>query len=365
LPVRLFLTAGAAGLLTVGLWPGVQAQPSTIIDFLDKYERGDDSAVLSLANSDVEYLSREMVRRGEEWINAGGRDARARRRLLAATFGLELAGARFEEKWYEVRHLIEWGCNLLRKDPPREAERLWYVASISLADGARDQLLLIGARPDLPMASHVGHAHKRFPDDARFPFATRVNDESRVDEPKREETWESEASLKKRAPFELEARTKLSSRVLVRRYVDRLGEFRDDPMLGTEAHLRAGRLLYVLHEPAQALLHFTEVMRRTDDPVFVHLAHLFSARAFLQRGERDRAAAAFRQSLEVVPGAQAASMELAALLFAEGRPGAAYAVINASFAVEPQPRDPWRLYGYGTFRFWPAHIAALRREVHR
>ena len=30
----LFLTAGAAGLLTVVLWPGVRAQPSTIIDFL-------------------------------------------------------------------------------------------------------------------------------------------------------------------------------------------------------------------------------------------------------------------------------------------------------------------------------------------
>ena len=363
--MRPFLTSGAAGLLAVGLWPGVQAQPSTIIDLLDKYERGDDSAVSSLANSDVGYLSRELVRRGEDWINAGGRDSRARRRLLAATFGLELAGARFEEKWHEVRHLIEWGCDLLRKDPPREAERLWYVASVSLADGARDQLLLIGARPDLPMASHVGHAHKRFPDDARFPFAIAVSHESNLNEPKREETWESEASLKKRAPFDLDARFALTRRAAARRYIDRLREFQDNPALGAEAHLRTGRLLYVLHEPAQALVHFTEVMKRTDDPVFIHLAHLFSARSFVQRGERDLAAAAFRQSLVAVPGAQAASMELAALLFAEGRPGDGYAVMNASFAVQPQPRDPWRLYGYRTFRFWPAHISALRREIRR
>jgi tetratricopeptide (TPR) repeat protein len=342
-----------------------RAQSSTIIDLLNRYERGDEAALLSLGNSDVEYLGQELAKRGGEWATSAGRDVTPHRRLVAATFALEVAGARFEEEWLKVRHLVEWGCRLVGKDPPREVQRLWYLASVSLADGARDLLLLRGARPDPPLLNHLGHAHDRFPDELRFLFASAVSYESGVDEPKRDEVWESEASLKTLAPFELDARFKLSRRATVRRLIDRFGEFRGDRSLGAEAHLRTGRLLYVLHEPAEAMLHFDEVLRRTDDPFLVHLARLFSGRAFEQLGDRDRASRAYRQSLEAVPGAQSASMLLAALVSADGRPGEAYAVMKTSFDVAPQPRDPWRLYGYGSYRFWPQYIAALRREISR
>ena len=54
-------------------------------------------------------------------------------------------------------------------------------------------------------------------------------------------------------------------------------------------------------------------------------------------------------------------MHLAAILAADGRPTEAYAVMKSSFAL--QPRDPWRVYGYGSFRFWPQYMTALKREI--
>jgi hypothetical protein len=67
---------------------------------------------------------------------------------------------------------------------------------------------------------------------------------------------------------------------------------------------------------------FNEVLKNTDDPFLVHLAHLFSARAHEQLGDRNLAARAYRQ-----------------------------------------PRDPWRLYAHSSYRFWSQYMSALRREI--
>jgi tetratricopeptide (TPR) repeat protein len=339
--------------------PTAAQQPSIIIEILNRYERGD--SFVALETSDVDMLADELVAHGEKWANAAGRDGTPRRRLIAATFGLEVARARYRDEWLNVRHVIEWGCRLVRRGPPSEAERLWHLASVSLIEGARDTGLLIapGRRPGL--TNHLGHAHARFPADIRFPFSDAVAHESGVGERGRDEPWEPEAALKRRAPFESLAKLELLRRTNIRRYLERLRQVEADPTVGVEAQLRAGRLLYILHEPAQSITAFNEVLKRSDDPFFVHLAYLFSGRSYEQLGERDRASTAYRQALEAVPGAQAASMHLAAILAADGRPTEAYAVMKSSCAL--QPRDPWRVYGYGSFRFWPQHVAALRREI--
>jgi tetratricopeptide (TPR) repeat protein len=346
-------------------------QPSVLFDLLNRYQRGD----LRVAQeaSDIPFLANELVKHGEKWIDAAGPDAAPARRLAAATFGLELAGGTsFDEDWFRVRQVIEWGCRLLQKQPRQDAERLWYLASISLAEGAHDVrllgahdlLLLREDRPEPPNVSHLNHARDRFPDESRFAFASLVSQESTfVVEGDRDEPWESDSSLNRRAASELGAKIKLSARLAIRRLIDHLGEFRRDASLNAEADLRIGRLLFVLHEPAQAIAHFDEVFRKTNDPFLVHLAHLFAGRALEQLGDLDRARAAYGESLKVVPGAQAASMLLAARFSTDGRRTDAYAVMQSSFAVDPQPRDPWRLYGYGSYRFWPQYIAVLRERV--
>ena len=346
-------------------------QPSVVFDLLNRYQRGDLRGARE--TSDIPLIANELVKHGKKWIDAAGPDAAPARRLAAATFGLELAGGTsFDEDWFRVRQVIEWGCRLLQKQPRQDAERLWYLASMSLAEGADDARLL-GAhylvllredRPEPPDVSHLDHARDRFPDDARFAFASLVSQESSfAGEGDRDEPWESDASLDRRAESELGAKIKLSFRLAIRRLIDRLGEFRGDASLGAEADLRIGRLLFVLHEPARAISQFDEVLRKTHDPFLVHLAHLFAGRALEQLGDLDRARAAYEESLKVVPGAQGASMLLAARFSTDGRWTDAYAVMQSSFAVDPQPRDPWRLYGYGSYRFWPQYIAALRERV--
>ena len=342
-------------------------QPPVIVALLSRYERGDLRAVLEAASP--AQLASELVKHGEKWVDAASPDVTPRRRLTAATFGLELAGRTPQnEDWFRVRQVIEWGCRLLQKNSRREAERFWYLASVSLVEGAHDALLLPAYRGDQPNRNHLGHAMDRFPGDRRFVFADLVSQEFRTaGEADRDQAWESDASLKKRAVSDelsqLDARVKLSNRAAIRRLIEGFGEFRRDASLGAEANLRIGRLLFVLHEAAQAIPLFDEVLRTTKDPFLVHLAHLFAGRAFEQLGQRDDARRAYQYSLQVVPGAQAASMQLAAMLSADRRPTDAYAVMKSSFGVGPQLRDPWRLYGYGSYRFWPQYIAALRQLV--
>jgi tetratricopeptide (TPR) repeat protein len=348
-------------------------QPSVVFDFLNRYQKGD--LRVAQETSDIPFLANELVKHGEKWIDAAGPDAAPARRLAAATFGLELAdGTSFDEDWFRVRQVIEWGCRLLQKQPRQDAERLWYLASISLAEGAHDvrllgahYLWLLEDRPEQPDVSHLDHARDRFPDDSRFAFASLVSQESTffAVEGDRDEPWESDASLNRRAASELDAKIKLSARLAIRRLIDRFGEFRRDASLSAEADLRIGRLLFVLHEPARAISQFDEVLRKTHDPFLVHLAHLFAGRALEQLGDLDRARAAYEESLKVVPAAQAASMLLAARFSADGRRTDAQAVMQSSFSVDSRARDPWRLYGYGSYRFWPQYIAALRERVWR
>jgi hypothetical protein len=58
-------------------------------------------------------------------------------------------------------------------------------------------------------------------------------------------------------------------------------------------------------------------------------------------------------------------MALAGTLFLEEKPTEAYAILNAAFTTTPRPPDPWRLWGYGDYRFWPDLIAQLRADIRR
>jgi predicted Zn-dependent protease len=81
------------------------------------------------------------------------------------------------------------------------------------------------------------------------------------------------------------------------------------------------------------------------------------------QGRRHDAAAAYRQALGVQPFVQSGTMALAGTLFLDEKPSEAYALVNAAFAAKPRPPDPWRLWGYGDYRFWPDLIKELRREI--
>jgi hypothetical protein len=56
-------------------------------------------------------------------------------------------------------------------------------------------------------------------------------------------------------------------------------------------------------------------------------------------------------------------MALAAMLFLDEKPSEAYELLNGSFAARPRPPDPWRLFGYGDYRFLSALTGELRARV--
>ena len=66
-----------------------------------------------------------------------------------------------------------------------------------------------------------------------------------------------------------------------------------------------------------------------------------------------------------MPRVQSGTMALAARLFGDEQPGEAYELVNAAFAGQPRPPDPWRLFGYGDYRFWPGLIGQLRAAIKR
>jgi hypothetical protein len=74
---------------------------------------------------------------------------------------------------------------------------------------------------------------------------------------------------------------------------------------------------------------------------------------------------AYRGALAAVPGSQAASVALAALLFRSDRRSEASELITSMLARHPPVADPWRSYAHADDRFWSLLITRLRGEVRR
>jgi hypothetical protein len=74
--------------------------------------------------------------------------------------------------------------------------------------------------------------------------------------------------------------------------------------------------------------------------------------------------AAYRDALAVWPRAQSASLSLASLLFASGRPDEAYRLVADAYR-EPTVMDPFREYGFGQHRRVDSVMTQLRQELWR
>jgi len=334
-----------------------------VVELLDRYERGDhDGVVADLAKaSDIVVLARELQGRGEAWTTPPNAALTTieRRRLVVAVFMLELAAAHLETDWGALRYTVEWACELIRKGRTTPAERVWHLAVVALAGGARDEHML--AYLPLPFSTsdamlrqrftsfvHGDHAARRFPDEIRFRFAeTFANGLPGLAEPNRD------------TPTRLGREERDASEAAIRS----MKKFVNDPVVGPEAHLRIGHIYYCLANPTAANTHYAAALRGTRDPFVQYLVHFFTGRMHDASGRRQDAAAAYRQALAVQPFVQSGTMALAATLFLDGKQGEAYDLLNAAFAARPRPPDPWRLYGYGDYRFWPELIGQLRSQL--
>ena len=363
-----------AGVVAVLAVPMPSAQGLVATDLLDRYFRGEfDAVVASLEKvNDFDDILKELKQDGPAWIDASGPAARERRELAAATVALEAArlgqwtewkhrelyvrpdtGDAPPIKWYDENGkeyiaeslwweapplLIEWGCALFRRDnaSPDPLERLWQLAALAVAQRSEDFEFLYSegvTKLYNPKAEidHLVHARARFPNEPRLLLAEGTAMEWRL-QPRAIKVFE---------------------------------HLQDDPDVGAEARMRMGAIYLRQRNDDRAIAAFEQVKPRTRDPWVVYLAEYFKGQALERRKRQADAERAYRGAVAAVPGAQAASVALAALLFQSDRRTEASDVITTMLARRPRAVDPWRGYAHADDRFWPILIARLRAEIRR
>ena len=96
----------------------------------------------------------------EVWVRRDGDVPTPHRRRIAASLVLELIGAAGVEERPGFTSILAWASDLVTRDAPSEAERLWHHAAIGLAEGMRNWSVL-----------SLSRARERFPEDRRLAFA--------------------------------------------------------------------------------------------------------------------------------------------------------------------------------------------------
>lgn len=289
-----------------------------------------ESALTRAATGHLDVILDGFRQDAEAWIGADGPDWAPRRRLVVATVALEAANAGLDSQWVHSKELVQWACGLLGEHPAQPAERDWHLAAIAIIEGAGDTGLL---------SSHLQHVRSRFPDEPRLLLAEAFDDEFRY---LTEVMWYG-------AEHGAGRRTAMFDEALAH------------PDTAREAHLRLGFMLLQGSRFDEAVAHLRQV-DPPDDPGQMYLARLFEGWAHQRRDPPDLAVAerAFLEAIDAVPGAYAASLSLALLLYPTERRIEADEVMRAVATADPPVADPWRIYGYGDLRRWPLLIERLR-----
>ena len=331
-------------LLTCGVAQAGAQDPASVSLTLDAYAAGDfrrvEAQLEQIGDPATFFIT--FQRTAADWVAAAGVEARAARRLFAAAVALE-AAARHMGSPQLGHELIEWSGRILALDPPRDAERIWYLTAIALSQRALDQSLV---RPSPPAGEWdlAVQARARFPGEDRFRLATAIVTERlswRPTQYARFNTPNAYAGLKD----VIRAFEPLVSRVTIR----------------AEVHLRLGHTRLRMGDHAAALEHLSQVLPLTKEPFLLYLAHYFTGRAKQARGDRTGAVAAYAAALEIVPRAQSAALSLAALSFARDDRDRAFALVSDAVNETEPVDDPWRLYQAGDSRLLPGFLGLLRR----
>jgi hypothetical protein len=319
---------------------------------LQRYAAGEHAAVArELARvSDSVLLRKDLEKSVPAWVARSAPGQRRRQNLVAATFLLEVLYAGLETEWRQLRPLLELGCGLAREVGPADpAERLWQLASIALADGARDALLLLGGNL-VSLRGHLTHARARFPDEARFLLADPVAREFLLPgEPPRSG---DDGNLNSQI-----------ARGQKRELTNQFAKLATNPAVAAEAEMRSGYLWFQLGNNPEALARLKVSDERSTDSYVTYLARFLAGRVLQKEKQPALAEQAYRSALDAMAGIQSASQALAALLFVDGRADEAYAVVAQSFERRPLPADPWRLIGYGDFHRFPGLLDQLREAI--
>ena len=383
------------------------APPINVTALLDQYALGNVGAAAAFAERPgIDRSVRSFEDQARRWIEAD-RAHIGRRRLIAATFALEVAGRWVgggATSWAWGSRLITWGCIQLRANPvPESAERLWHLAAVAVISGADDWSMLTGRRgpkgqpPKVgrdpyqqePALGHIAHAQARFPSEPRFVMAAAISLDNQnsvvgsygrdanfrtsllpgeIDADYLERVKTGRVTLESGAP-----RTGSWSPRMTELFLTGLPEIRDlrskyleltrHESVAAEAHLRLAHIALRLADREDALRNLEDVIESTRDPQLAYMAYLLTGVIRDRQGRSAEAIAAYRAALDVVPRAQSATALLSARLFTEGQRDEAIEITRSFLSGGPAPVDPWRTYKLGDFRLYPLYIAQLRAEL--
>jgi tetratricopeptide (TPR) repeat protein len=341
-----------------------------LIDLIALYDQGrhDEAIRQAAAIEDLGPLRLRFVQEVPLWVRADLAHIE-RRRAAAAAFLLELTHARLESDWGRFIDLIEFVCTDLRlAQQSTPFERAWHQASIALASRARARLWLLGEYPllphqpprkrpppkvDNPSPRHLMHALERFPEDAPLRLAQIVAwTWGRDQEPIRNLRRDGDRVVVpfRSAPPQREAIISLTPLV-------------EDPVVGAEALIRIGHIHMSMGDYASARDAFERAQHQASTQPIRYLAFFSAGRALEGLARPDEAMKRYAAALEVIPGAESASVALASLQFIHDDRESAVSLVRRTFSGTSVVTDPGRLVGYGSFMHWPELRAALRAAL--
>ena len=306
-------------------------QPS-IPESFDRYLAGQYAAVVQqlTAGGDESEAFRRFRLEASRWI-ATDPAATSLRRRAAVALALEVAALEMLHAWAPCRELLDWGAAELRQEPSSRFEAAWVRAAAALGFRAQDMRWLVDQ-------GFLTRAKSRHPDDPHIRFLSVA---ARLTVPG--SGWLAVPDDDAQA----------------------MAAMTGDAVVGVDADLRLAQLYLQLQTYDRALHHAWRVTSRASDPPAVYLGRFLAGRALEGKGDTKAAAAEYEQALGALPGAQSATLALAALE-ANGGDGSRGLRRAERALVEAGPAehmDPWRLMPYGEFRRFPELISQLREGL--
>jgi hypothetical protein len=324
-----------------------RAPDQALADVFDRYTAGSASTAIP---ADIAPDLVRLVRRvGPRWAGPIDTPDAARRRLVVATFVLDLIDWRFETAWTPGGEgdLLEWACSLVRETAARPAESVWHLAALAQLERAYafglKSLTRLGRDGGLQALSHLAHAEGRFPAEGQWLLARAVDAEISTWPP----TMENVAS---RVRSDIVVRVQTRFRLAA-----------SHPAVRDEAHLRLGYFELRRGRADLALAEFDRI-GVPEDRVLRYWLHLFRGRSLSGANRLAEAIEAYRRALIEFPQAQAATLGLGTTLVAAGRPLDARDVVTRMLDSEPA-HDPWRVYAFPAYRHWPAFLGVLGEAI--